>query len=94
MKPLILLAFFFFLTSHLTAQTKTDTTRPQPPQSMQLNLDKLGASFQKDQSDLAEAEKQIEAWTAKRNQIIGRMQRVQEIATDSTYRITEAPKKK
>lgn len=94
MKPAILLAFLILFTCQLSAQSKADTNKVKAPQSMTLNLDKLGASFQKHQSDLAEADKQIEAWTAKRNQIVGRMQAIQELATDSTYRISDPPKKK
>jgi uncharacterized protein YcfL len=91
MRTLILAVLFLFAVP-VFSQTKADTTKAKPPQSIILNLDKLDASFKKDQADLTEANKQIEAWTATRNQVIGRMQAKQEVASDTTLQI-QKPKK-
>lgn len=90
----ILLALLVALSCSVAAQTKADTTKAKAPQTITLNMDRLGAKFQEMQSKLGEADKQIEAWTATRNQLIGKMQAYQETASDSTLRFSEAPKKK
>ena len=86
MRTLTILLILFCATSF--AQDKAKTTAPaKPDTTVTLDLSKLQARFEALQGEVNEANKQIEAWTMKREQAIGKMQAIQEVAANPGLRV-------
>jgi len=70
-----------------------DTAKVKTPEIMTLNVDKLQSHFQELQRDLDNANKQIEAWTTTRDQIMGKLQAIVDLSKYQAADTVKAKKK-
>ena len=87
MKRAILFFCMFIIATELSAQEKPKPVKADT--SVTLDLRKLQNLFNKLQDDLKHANEQIDIWTVTRDKTIGRIEALQELANNQSFRLKE-----